>query len=126
MNKALTLIPLLGAAALLAACNLTRPAPAASPAPAAPPMVVGGYAAQAKDNAEVVQAAQFAVRQQAQASGQAIELVAIADAQAQVVQGMNYRLRLQVKVNGQPQQVAVGVYQDLQQQRSLTQWQVLP
>ena len=127
MNKAFTVTLLLGASMLLTACHITRAAPAATATSAEPPLVrVGGYAAQATDNAEVVQAAQFAVRQQAQVSGQPVELVAIQAAQVQVVAGMNYRLQLQVKVNGQLLTVTAVVYQDVQQAYSLSQWQAKP
>jgi hypothetical protein len=63
--------------------------------------IVGGYSKASATNAEVIAAAQFAVREKAAKEPKtAVSLVEILGAEQQVVAGMNYRLKLKVKVNG--------------------------
>jgi hypothetical protein len=88
---------------------------------AAPPLC-GGYADAAITNAEVVAAAQFAVKTQAARPDQkaAIALVEIQSARQQVVAGMNYRLRLKVKVDGADKDAEVVVWRKLSGEHKLT------
>ena len=89
----------------------------------------GGYKPVATDNAEVVEAADFAVDAQKEKEGGPISLVSIKHAERQVVQGTNFRLCLEVKMADEddagvePQDVKVVVYRNLQKEFSLTSWQ---
>lgn len=74
--------------------------------------LVGGYSETSTTNAEVIAAAQFAVKAQSEAPEQKadIALVEILSAQQQVVAGMNYRLRLKVKVDGKDREAEAVVW----------------
>ena len=66
---------------------------------------LGGYYPSSPTNAEVVAAANFAIRaeqssMQKNAPSAELILVTIMSAQQQVVSGMNYRMNLKVKLNG--------------------------
>ncbi|HNQ15414.1 MAG TPA: cystatin domain-containing protein [Pyrinomonadaceae bacterium] len=87
----------------------------------------GGYVTARVNDANVVAAANFAVRERGRTSGTAVRLVRINSAKQQVVAGMNYELCMQVGVkSGQNQEsvyfVTAVVYQDLKKVFSLTSW----
>ena len=86
--------------------------------------IVGGYSNASITNAEVVAAAQFAVKAQAATSEQkiVITLVELLSARQQVVAGMNYRLRLKVKVDGKVKEVEAVVWRKLSGEHELTSW----
>jgi hypothetical protein len=84
--------------------------------------LVGGYAEVAVTNAQVVTAAEFAVKTLAAMPERtvAISLVEILSAQRQVVAGTNYRLRIKVKVDGAEKEVEVVVWRKLSGEHNLT------
>lgn len=90
--------------------------------------MVGGYKEAPTNNAQVVAAARFAVREQAQKQQTNMKLVSIHSAERQTVQGANYRLCLVVEIEDQENNVVVDqgvraqVYQNLRGQLSLTKW----
>jgi hypothetical protein len=86
--------------------------------------IVGGYSEAAITNAEVVAAAQFAIKAQATTSEQkaVITLVELLSARQQVVAGMNYRLRLRVKVDGKVKEAEAVVWRKLTGEHELTSW----
>jgi hypothetical protein len=91
--------------------------------------IVGGYKKAATDNAEVVAAAEFAVKEQTRKGGNAVRLISVEAAEGQLVQGMNYRLCLQVEIEDEVNNVVVTegakvvVYRDLKKKYSLTRWE---
>ena len=86
--------------------------------------IVGGYSEASITNAEVVAAAQFAVKAQAATPEQkaVITLVELLSARQQVVAGMNYRLRLKVKVDGKVKEAEAVVWRKLSGEHELTSW----
>ena len=88
----------------------------------------GGYVPARVNDAIVVAAANFAVREKARKSGSTIRLTAVKKASQQVVAGMNYELCLEVSVKPagaddyEAQYVTVVVYQNLQKVYALTSW----
>ncbi|MBV9958161.1 MAG: hypothetical protein JO360_07060 [Acidobacteria bacterium] len=93
------------------------------------PPIVGGYKKIATDDADVVAAAEFAVKEQARRVGSSVRLLSVEAAESQVVQGMNYRLCLQVEIKDEDNNVLVTqgasviVYRDLRKNYSLTSWE---
>lgn len=85
--------------------------------------IAGGYAETSISNPEVVAAAKYAVRRQAQKQGASISLISIRRAEVQVVSGLNYRLGLRVNVNGKTQDVTAVVYKNLKRRYSLSNWE---
>ena len=92
--------------------------------------VVGGYSTAAVTDAEVVAAANFAIKAQAKKQRAKIKLVAVSRAEKQIVAGTNYRLCLQVETleNGKktavPQTVQTIVFRSLKQKYQLTSWAI--
>jgi hypothetical protein len=86
--------------------------------------IVGGYSETSITNAEVVAAAQFAIKAQAATSEQKIiiTLVELLSARQQVVAGMNYRLRIKVKTDGKVKEAEVVVWRKLSDEHELTSW----
>ena len=87
---------------------------------------VGGYRAAAKDDPEVVAAAEFAVGARGEQEGNALSLVSVERAEIQVVAGRNYRLCMEVRAEGDDEEslyVLAVVYQNLQRQYSLKSWE---
>jgi hypothetical protein len=90
----------------------------------------GGYKEVAKDDAEVVAAAEFAVKAQGEKQEMTYNLVSVEHAEQQVVAGINYRLCLKVghRKEGDDEDttetVRVVVYRNLQRAYSLTSWAV--
>ncbi len=88
----------------------------------------GGYKEVAKDDAEVVAAAEFAVTEQGKKQEMTYKLVSVEHAEQQVVAGINYRLCLKVghRKEGDDEDatetVRVVVYRNLQKAYSLTSW----
>ena len=88
----------------------------------------GGYREVARDDAEVVAAAEFAVKAQGQKQEMPYKLVSVEHAEQQVVAGTNYRLCLKVghhKADNDvdtTEFVRAVVYRNLQQEYSLTSW----
>lgn len=89
--------------------------------PAQRPPLAGGYKETSKTDEMVVAAANFAVETQMQKDA-SLKLVAIKRAARQVVQGSNYEMCLAVTSENKPQEATVVVYQDLQNNFSLTSW----
>ena len=87
--------------------------------------VVGAYAKIGVWDKQVVEAATFAVKDQAKKEGAHLELVKIVDAKRQVVAGMNYQLLLEVKSQGVTSKVHASVWKKLDQSHDLTEWQPL-
>ena len=86
-------------------------------------MMVGNYRETAKDDAQVVSAANYAVEARNKAQkGASLEFVAVERAEKQVVAGTNYRLCLTVKTGGANQQATAIVYQNLQNKYALKSW----
>ena len=88
----------------------------------------GGYKEVAKDDAEVVAAAEFAVTEQGKKQEMTYKLVSVEHAEQQVVAGINYRLCLKVGYHKEDDDVdttefvRVFVYRNLQKAYSLTSW----
>lgn len=89
--------------------------------------VTGAYIKGNTKDPAVVQAAQFALKQQSSQSGQPHTLQKIVQAQTQVVAGLNYRLCMKVR-QGQPAKsitVMATVYRNLSQEWQLSEWNVV-
>jgi hypothetical protein len=90
--------------------------------------ILGGYNEAAVDNAEVIEAAEFAVEEQGRKQEMTVTLVSIERAETQVVAGKNFRLCLKVKLSTEgedeetEQMVKVVVNRNLQKVYSLTSW----
>src|SRR6266849_6813033 len=88
----------------------------------------GGYKEVAKDDAGVMAAAEFAVKEQGTKQEMTYKLVSIEHAEQQVVAGINYRLCLKVGYHKQDDDVDTTefvravVYQNLKREYSLTSW----
>lgn len=95
-------------------------AAATCPAQEGPPMV-GGYKEVPKTDKTVIIAARFAVLEQREKDA-SLKLVAIKRAAKQTVQGATYELCLAVTSRNKPQEATAVVYQDLQNELSLTSW----
>lgn len=86
-----------------------------------PPMV-GGFS-DATKTSEARKAAEFAVRQQAARSGEALKLAGVVQAEQQVVAGMNYKMTLQVRSGKEVRMAQAVVYQSLAPQMMLASWE---
>ena len=86
-----------------------------------PPMA-GAYGEASKTDREVIQAANFAVKQARREKHTAISLIAIKSAQQQVVEGINFKLCLKVKIKGKVESVGTVVYRNLKNKFSLSSW----
>ncbi len=99
--------------------------PTNSPAP-----IVGGYSKADPTDAQIVAAANFAVKAQAKKQKANIRLVAVNNAAKQVVAGVNYQICLSVETTDRktktatPQIVQTIVYQTLNNKYKLTSWAV--
>ena len=88
----------------------------------------GGYKEIAKDDAEALAAAEFAVKAEGEKQDMTYKLVSVEHAEQQVVAGINYRLCLKVghRKEGDDEDtvefVRVVVYKNLQRAYSLTSW----
>ncbi len=92
-------------------------------APVTKPIVVGGFGTASKTDAQVVAAADFAVKAQSKKMATEFEVAEIVKAERQVVQGMNYRICMLVNVEGdEPFMVSTVIYQDLKRNYSLSSW----
>lgn len=95
-----------------------------------PEPMVGGYNKAGLTDAQVVAAANFAVKTQAKKQKAKIKLVAVNNAAKQVVAGMNYQVCLSVETTDRqtktvtPQIVQAVVYQTLKNKYQLTSWTV--
>lgn len=94
-----------------------------------PEPIVGGYSNVAATDAQVVSAANFALKAQAKKDKIKIKLVAVNKAAQQVVAGTNYKLCLSVEVTGKkkpavPQIVEAVVFKNLKQKFELTSWAI--
>lgn len=89
--------------------------------------VTGAYIKGNTKDAAVIQAAQFALKQQSSQSGQPHTLQQIVQAQTQVVAGLNYRLCLKVRQGQPPKTITVmaTVYRNLSQEWQLNEWDVV-
>jgi hypothetical protein len=91
--------------------------------------ILGGYKEVSTDDAEVQEAAEFAVKAQGEKQETTIKLVSVEHAESQVVAGRNFKLCLKVEVEDKEnntdatQEVQVVVYRNLQKVHSLTSWQ---
>jgi hypothetical protein len=85
--------------------------------------MVGNYRTVSNNDQTVVNAANFAVETQNQKmKNDALELVGIERAERQLVAGSNYQMCLTLIEKGRTQQATATVYQNLQNQFSLTSW----
>jgi hypothetical protein len=85
--------------------------------------MTGNYRAAAKDDAQIVRAANYAVEARNKAQkGALLKFVAVERAEKQVVAGTNYRLCLTVKTGGANEQATAVIYQNLQNKYELTSW----
>jgi hypothetical protein len=90
---------------------------------------LGGYKEVATDSSEVQEAAEFAVKAEAEKQETQIKLVSVEHAESQVVAGVNYKLCLKVEVEDKENntdatiEVQVVVYRNLQKAYSLTSWE---
>ncbi len=100
--------------------------------------VVGGFAAASVKDAKIIEAANFAVANQAEKNEVEMELTAIGKAELQVVAGINYRICMNVTVfdddedsadNDEAEHIpgfAVAVvYRNLKNELSLTSWTIV-
>lgn len=89
---------------------------------------VGGYKEAPANDAQVVAAARFAVKTQAEKQKPRMKLLSIHSAERQTVQGANYRLCLVVEIEDEENNVIVEqgvraqVYQNLKGQFTLGKW----
>lgn len=91
--------------------------------------VAGGYSNVAVTDAQIVSAANFAVKAQAKKDKMKIKLVAVNKAARQVVAGMNYKLCLSVEIIDKkkpvvPQIIEAIVFKNLKQKLALTSWAI--
>src|SRR4051812_47891376 len=91
--------------------------------------ILGGYKEVSTDDAEVQEAAEFAVKAQGEKQETTIKLISVEHAESQSVAGRNFKLCLKVEVEDKEnntdvtQEVQVVVYRNLQKAHSLTSWQ---
>jgi hypothetical protein len=91
-------------------------------------IIAGGYADASVTDADVVRAAQFAVKKRARAQKAAVRLAAISKARVQVVAGLNYELCLEIDVKRKADKKAdrqfarAVVFRSLKNSLSLTNW----
>jgi hypothetical protein len=89
---------------------------------------LGGYRPAAKDEGEVVAAAEFAVDEQSKKQGMTYKLVSVERAERQSAAGTNFRMCLKVGYHKEDDDVdatefvKVVVHRNLQQEHSLTSW----
>jgi len=92
--------------------------------------VAGGYAAAAVTDAEIISAANFAVKAQAKKDKSKIKLIFVSKAASQVAAGMNYKLCLSVRTTDRkmkttaPQIIEAIVFRNLKGKLSLTSWAI--
>ncbi len=87
------------------------------------PVTVGGYSDASTEDADVIAAARFAVREKNKGQKErAIELISIKRAAVQVVAGMNFRLCLEIRDGKEARTAQAIVFRSLQQKWSLTSW----
>jgi hypothetical protein len=86
------------------------------------PPLAGGYSDASVREAQVLEAARFAVREESRREGRRVSLVAVRGAEKQVVAGLNYRLRMRVRAGGRARDVTAVVYRNLKGVYSLTSW----
>lgn len=92
--------------------------------------IAGGYSTAEVMDAQVIAAANFAVKAQSKKQRAKTKLVAISRAEKQIVAGTNYRLCLQVetletdKKTAVPQTVQAIVFRSLKQKYQLTSWAI--
>ena len=90
--------------------------------------ILGGYQPVAKDNSEVVEAAEFAVKEQSRKQEMTYKLVEIEKAERQSASGSNFRMCLKVGYHKEDDDVDTTefvkavVHRNLQQEHSLTSW----
>lgn len=122
MKNNLRLMIIFAALAFIFACA------AAARAQVEEPVIGGGYSNAAAD-AQVVSAANFAVKAQAKKDKTKIRLIAVNKAAQQVVAGTNYKLCLSVEIMEKkkpvvPQIVEAVVFKNLKQKFELTSWAI--
>ncbi len=84
---------------------------------------VGGYRDVSKTDATVVLAAKFAVDTHSNdVKDDTLQFNSVVSAKRQIVQGSNYQMCLAVTSKGKKQRAEATVYQDLQNQFSLSEW----
>ena len=94
----------------------------------APPLV-GGYGSASPSDPAVIAAANYAVKAHSEASHKPHRLKAIISAEHQVVAGLNFKMCLKVGEGRRFKHthlVRAVVYQNLQQELSLSQWEHAP
>ena len=90
--------------------------------------ILGGYQPVAKDNSEVVAAAEFAVKEQSHKQEMTYKLVSIEHAERQSASGSNFRMCLKVGYHKEDDDVDTTefvkavVHRDLKLEHSLTSW----
>jgi len=110
----------------LVACSPPTPA-----APSAPPaiqindslkMQAGGWTQADTFNADVQEAARFAVQKQAVLTQSRLIYKDVLSAQTQIIAGLNFQLKVSVTEQDSPRYARVTVWRNLQNQYTLTQW----
>ncbi len=91
--------------------------------------ITGGYGDADVKDAEVVKAANFAIKKGAKRQKATIKLVSVKKAQMQVVAGLNYQICMQItskksRRKAVEQFVKVVVYRNLKNTYSLTSWTI--
>jgi len=86
------------------------------------PALAGGYSSTEIDS-EVRKVAEFAVKAQAQATGNPLQLVKILKAESQVVAGLNYRLEIEVTDGSKHLKAHAVVLRKLDGSLALTSWE---
>jgi Aspartic acid proteinase inhibitor len=83
----------------------------------------GDYKETSVKDAEVIAAANYAVREEGRKEGTSIKLISIERAEIQVVAGTNYRLCLKVEINNETKDAKAVVYRNLSKTYLLTDWE---
>jgi len=90
--------------------------------------ILGGYQPVARDNAEVVEAAEFAVKEQSRKQEITYKLIDVEKAERQSASGSNFRVCLKVGYHKEDDDVDTTefvkavIHKNLQQEYSLTSW----
>jgi hypothetical protein len=101
------------------------------PAPAAPSAIqindslklqAGGWTQADTFNADVQEAARFAVQKQAVLTQSRLIYKDVLSAQTQIIAGLNFQLKVSVTEQDLPRYAKVTVWRNLQSQYTLTQW----
>jgi hypothetical protein len=85
-------------------------------------MQEGGWTQADTFNADVQEAARFAVQKQAVLTQSRLIYKDVLSAQTQIIAGLNFQLKVSVTEQDSPRYARVTVWRNLQNQYTLTQW----